>query len=98
MSWRRAKLSTMQDYPLTIASILRYGAEVYGDAEVITDTGEGTQGRTYAELSIRVARLASALRALGIDGDQRVATFMWNNAEHLEAYFAIPSMGAVLHT
>ncbi|MGC5410001.1 AMP-binding protein, partial [Streptomyces sp. DT225] len=35
---------------------------------------------------------------LGIDADQRVATLMWNNAEHVEAYLAIPSMGAVLHT
>ncbi len=46
----------------------------------------------------RAAQLASALRELGVDGDQRVATLMWNNAEHLEAYLAVPSMGAVLHT
>ena len=42
--------------------------------------------------------MANALRRIGITGDQRVATFMWNNAEHLTAYMAIPSMGAVLHT
>ncbi len=42
--------------------------------------------------------MANALRRVGITGDQRVATFMWNNAEHLTAYLAIPSMGAVLHT
>jgi fatty-acyl-CoA synthase len=46
----------------------------------------------------RSAQLANALRRLGVDGDQRVGTFMWNNAEHLEAYLAVPSMGAVLHT
>src|SRR5260370_22874863 len=46
----------------------------------------------------RAAGLANALRSLGVDADQRVATLMWNNAEHLEAYLAIPSMGAVLHT
>ncbi len=45
-----------------------------------------------------LAQLAHALRGLGVDGDDRVATFMWNNAEHLEAYLAVPSMGAVLHT
>ncbi len=39
-----------------------------------------------------------ALRELGVDGDQRVATLLWNNSEHLEAYLAVPSMGAVLHT
>ena len=53
---------------------------------------------TYRELGEQVGRLANALRDLGITGDERVATFMWNNAEHLAAYLAAPSMGAVLHT
>ena len=86
------------DLPLTITSIMRYGTSVYGDGEVVTWTGDGTRRRTYAEASRRAARLANALRGLGVDADQRVGTFMWNNAEHLEAYLAIPSMGAVLHT
>ncbi|MFG1998049.1 long-chain fatty acid--CoA ligase [Spirillospora sp. NPDC048911] len=90
--------STMQDFPLTITSIMRYGTEVFGASEIATWTGDGTRRRTYAEVGERAARLAGALRSLGIDGDQRVATFMWNNTEHLEAYLAIPSMGAVLHT
>jgi fatty-acyl-CoA synthase len=89
----------MQDFPLTIGSILRFGVDVFGDSEVVTlmDGGQRRR-RSYAETATRAARLANGLRALGIDGDQRVATFMWNNAEHLEAYLAIPSMGAVLHT
>jgi fatty-acyl-CoA synthase len=89
----------MQDFPLTIGSILRFGAEVFGDSEVVT-LGEAGQRRrrSYAETATRAARLANGLRSVGIDGDQRVATFMWNNAEHLEAYLAVPSMGAVLHT
>jgi fatty-acyl-CoA synthase len=89
----------MQDFPLTIGSILRFGVEVFGDSEVVTlmDGGQRRR-RSYAETATRAARLANGLRSLGIDGDQRVATFMWNNAEHLEAYLAIPSMGAVLHT
>ena len=86
------------DLPLTITSIMRYGTSVFGDGEVVTWTGDGTRRRTYAEAGRRAARLANALRGLGVDGDQRVGTFMWNNAEHLEAYLAIPSMGAVLHT
>src|SRR6478609_4706218 len=90
--------STMMDVPLTITSIMRYGTSVFGDREVVTWTGDGTRRRTYAEAGRRAARLANALRGLGVDADQRVATFMWNNAEHLEAYLAIPSMGAVLHT
>ena len=90
--------STMQDAQLTIGAVLRHGTTVQGDSEVVTSTGEGTRSRTYAEVGRRAAQLAHGLRSLGIDDDQRVATFMWNNAEHLEAYLAVPSMGAVLHT
>jgi fatty-acyl-CoA synthase len=90
--------STMMDVPLTIASIMRYGTSIFGDREVVTWTGDGTRRRTYAEAGRRAARLANALRRLGVDGDQRVGTYMWNNAEHLEAYLTVPSMGAVLHT
>jgi len=90
--------STMMDVPLTIASIMRYGTSVFGNREVVSRTGDGTRRRTYAEAGRRAAQLANALRRLGVDADQRVGTFMWNNAEHLEAYLAVPSMGAVLHT
>ncbi|MGI5166268.1 long-chain fatty acid--CoA ligase [Spirillospora sp. CA-253888] len=90
--------STMQDFPLTITSILRHGTGVFGAAEVTTWTGDGARRRSYAEVGERAARLAGALRTLGVESDQRVATFMWNNAEHLEAYLAVPAMGAVLHT
>ena len=90
--------STMMDVPLTVTRIMQYGSTVYGDREVVTLTAEGSRRQSYAQTGVRVAKLAHALRALGIDGDQRVATLMWNNAEHLEAYLAIPSMGAVLHT
>src|SRR3954454_12036016 len=90
--------STMQDFPLTISSILRHGTEVHGDGEVVTATAEGSRSASYADLGRRAARLANGLRSLGVSGDQRVATFQWNNAEHLEAYLAVPSMGAVLHT
>jgi fatty-acyl-CoA synthase len=90
--------STMMDVPLTVTAIMQYGTRLYGGREVVTCTGDGTRRQTYAYTGARAARLASALRALGVDGDQRVATLMWNNAEHLEAYLAIPSMGAVLHT
>jgi fatty-acyl-CoA synthase len=91
--------STMMDYPLTITTILRYGTTAFGDKEVVTGGGdEPSRRRRYAAVGERAARLANALRELGVHGDQRVGTFMWNNAEHLEAYLAVPSMGAVLHT
>ena len=91
--------STMQNFPLTVTSILRHACGVNGDRTVTTATGEGGYRTiTYRELGEQAARLANALRRIGITGDERVATFMWNNAEHLAAYLAAPVMGAVLHT
>lgn len=90
--------STMQDFPLTITAIMRHGCGVHGARTVTTATGDGYRRITYRELGQDAARLANGLRRLGISGDQRVATFMWNNAEHLATYLAVPSMGAVLHT
>src|SRR3954453_14184874 len=91
--------STMQETPLTISTLLTFGSTVYGTSKVHTVTADGLRTATFAEVGERAAQLAHALRDdLGISGDQRVATFMWNNQEHLEAYFAVPSMGAVLHT
>lgn len=90
--------STMQEFPLTITAIMRHGCGVHGMREVITATGDGYRHITYRELGQQAAQLAHALRRLGVTGDQRVATFMWNNAEHLATYLAVPSMGAVLHT
>ncbi|MFF4390769.1 MULTISPECIES: long-chain fatty acid--CoA ligase [unclassified Streptomyces] len=93
-------LSTMQDVPLLVTRILRHGMTIHGKSQVTTWTGEAEpQRRSFAEIGNRATRLAGALRdELGVQQDERVATLMWNNAEHVEAYFAIPSMGAVLHT
>ncbi|HVV21899.1 MAG TPA: AMP-binding protein, partial [Pseudonocardiaceae bacterium] len=90
-------LSTMQDGPLSIAQLVRYGTSVHGGSEVVTWTGESGRRSSYAELGAEAARLANALRTLGVSGDDRVGTFMWNNAEHLAVYLAVPAMGAVLH-
>jgi fatty-acyl-CoA synthase len=92
-------LSTMQETPLSIATLLNFGATFYGTSTVETFTGDGVRTATFAEVAARCAQFAHALRDdLGVTGDERVATFMWNNQEHLEAYYAVPSMGAVLHT
>ncbi len=91
-------LSTMQDDQLSLAHLLQYGARLHANAEVATWTGSGTRKSTFAQVGKRSAQLAHALRSLGVTGDQRVGTFMWNNTEHLECYMAIPAMGAVLHT
>src|SRR5271166_6712144 len=88
----------MQDFSLTIAALMRHSCGVHGARTVTTATGAGYRNTTYREVGRDAARLANALREIGITGDQRVGTFMWNNAEHLTAYMAVPSMGAVLHT
>src|SRR3954470_6461045 len=88
----------MQDRPLTVASILRHGAAVFSDSTVVTVGDTGNRRASFGEIADRSHRLANALASLGVKGDARVGTFMWNNQEHLEAYLAIPSMGAVLHT
>jgi fatty-acyl-CoA synthase len=90
--------STMQDAPLLISDIIHHGEWVYGDKKILTVTPEGVNVATFYEVAKRAERLAAALTELGIKPGDRVATFMWNNQTHMEAYFAIPCMGAVLHT
>jgi fatty-acyl-CoA synthase len=89
--------STMADVPLLISQILEYGTRLHAASEVVTWTADGPRRSSYGDVGRDCARLANALRRLGIDADQRVGTFMWNNEEHLELYLAVPSMGAVLH-
>lgn len=93
-------LSTMQDVPLTVTRILRHGMTVHGTSQVTTWTGEAEpERRSFAEIGARATQLANALRdELGVAADERVATLMWNNSAHVEAYLAVPSMGAILHT
>ena len=93
-------LSTMQDYPLLVSGILRHGQSVYGDSRIrtiVSPEGDAVEA-TFTEVAERAERLARALGRLGIGDSDRVATFLWNNQAHLEAYLAVPSMGAVLHT
>jgi len=86
------------DHPLTLQHILRRMRRMYGDSEVVTLTDDGTTRASYAEVCDRIDRLCRALRALGVQDGDRVATFAWNSQRHLEAYMGVPCMGAVLHT
>jgi fatty-acyl-CoA synthase len=91
-------LSTMQDFPLTISHLLRHGQTVHGRSQVATFDGKVVHRASFSEVADRAERLAAALTGLGIGRGDRVATFCWNHQAHLEAYLAVPSMGAVLHT
>ena len=87
----------MMDYPLTLTPLLDRARRLFPRKEIITKAGPTLKRYTYAEMTERVGRLANALAKLGVQRGDRVATFAWNNAYHLEIYFAAPCMGAVLH-
>ncbi len=88
----------MQDAPLLIKGIVQHGEFVYAQKKVFTVSPDGVKEATFFEISKRAERLAAALAKLGVEQGDRVATFMWNNQTHMEAYIAVPCMGAVLHT
>jgi len=90
--------STMQDYPLTINAIFKHGERVHHASQIITFTGDECRRATFAQVAARAARLASALKKLGVESGDRVGTFGWNTQTHMEAYLAVPCMGGVLHT
>ncbi len=90
---------TMQDFPLTISHILRHGRDVHAETGVVaTFEGEQSSHASFADVNERAERLAKALAGLGIGDGDRVGTFCWNHQQHMEAYLAVPAMGAVLHT
>ncbi|MEM7341195.1 MAG: long-chain fatty acid--CoA ligase [Actinomycetota bacterium] len=90
--------STMQDVPLGIQHLFTHGRRIYADSQVITWTADGPVTATFAEVGDRADQLAAALARLGVAPGDRVGTFSWNNQQHMEAYLAVPCMGAVLHT
>jgi len=89
----------MMDVPLTLDAILRRARTVFAGREVVSRSDGGDLHRTtYGALAVRVDRLMGALHALGVRPGDRVATLAWNHQRHVELYFAIPCLGAVLHT
>ncbi len=90
--------STMMEYPLTVTQLLRHGARLHAEREVVTWQGDAARRVTFGDAAERMERLAKALTELGVGHGDVVGTFCWNHQEHVEAYFAVPCMGAVLHT
>src|SRR5436190_7709307 len=89
----------MMDYPLSIPAIVRRNETLFADRKVVSRRPDRTICRsTYRHVVDRVRRLSVALQDLGVEPGDRVATLAWASQEHLEAYLAIPSIGAVLHT
>jgi fatty-acyl-CoA synthase len=89
----------MQGTPLLISSLIDYAAQYHGDTEIVTRTVEGPIHRTnYREIQKRSKQLASGLLSKGVKLGDRVATLAWNSHRHLEIYYAVSGIGAVLHT
>ncbi len=88
----------MQDYELSVQHMLWRMERLHSKKEVVTKREQGLHRITYGDLVRRINRLAGALKRLGVKPGDRVATLAWNNYRHLELYYAVPCMGAVLHT
>jgi YD repeat-containing protein len=90
---------TMMDVDLTITWIFEHVIRNHGTRGVVSRLDDGSTVRyTYADFGRRVAQLAHALVELGVKPGDRVASFGWNTHRHLELYYAVPMIGAVLHT
>ncbi|QOR67396.1 long-chain fatty acid--CoA ligase [Cytobacillus suaedae] len=88
----------MMNVPLLVPTMLERAEKFFPKKQVISRTAEGKKSHTYKEIGERTRRLASALEKLGVKKGERVGTIAWNHHRHLESYFAIPGIGAVLHT
>ena len=88
----------MMDSQLTVPAILGRFEALSGDVEVVSRTaGAGVQRYRYRDMVVRVKQLAVLLKMLGVRSGDRVGTLAWNHHRHAEAYFAVPSIGGVLH-
>ena len=90
----------MQDQPVNLVQILEHAARFYGQTEIVTRRVEDgrIERSNYATVLKRSKRLANALRTLGIEFGDRVATMAWNTERHLEAWYGITGQGAICHT
>ncbi len=89
----------MMDFQLTLPPLLRRAETFFGDKQIVTRLPDKSFHRyTYADMARRAKQLAVALKRLGLEPGDRVATLCWNHYPHMEAYFGIPCGGFVLHT
>jgi fatty-acyl-CoA synthase len=89
----------MMGFPLTLTHVLARARRYFPDREVVSRSPDGSvQRHSWAQVYGRAAKLAHALRRLGVASGDRVGTLAWNQHRHLEAYFAVPMMGAIVHT
>jgi acyl-CoA synthetase (AMP-forming)/AMP-acid ligase II len=89
----------MMDLPLNSWLLFDHSPHYAPEAEIVSRSSSGEIEReTYATFGHRTQQLMHALDNLGLGPEDRVATLAWNSFRHLEAYFAVPCTGRVLHT
>jgi fatty-acyl-CoA synthase len=88
----------MQHDPLIVNRILERALTLFPRQEIVTRTPAGTHRETFEAFGDRVGRLANVLSDLGVGPGDRAGSFGFNTYRHQELYFAVPCMGAVLHT
>ena len=89
----------MQDWPLTMNSIIEHANRWHPSREVVSCLSSGEIVRhSYGDVYMTAARLSHALLQFGIERGQRVATMAMNGSRHLAAWYGIFGVGAVCHT
>jgi fatty-acyl-CoA synthase len=89
----------MMDFPLTLTHLLDRARRIFPRTEIVSRQPDGRLHRqTWKDTYERSCKLAHALKRLGVTDGDCVATLAWNHNRHLEAYYAVPSMGAIVHT
>ncbi|MBM7366943.1 long-chain fatty acid--CoA ligase [Gordonia hydrophobica] len=91
-------LATMMDRPLLVSSLLWRAENVFPERVNVSCDGDVDVDFTYRELGVQARRLGGALQGLGVESGTRVASLAWNTLRHLAAYYAVPGIGAILHT
>jgi fatty-acyl-CoA synthase len=81
--------------PLSPVSFVERSAEVFGDLPAVV---HGARRYSWRETRERSARLAAALRALGVGRGTTVSAMLTNTPEMIEAHYGVPALNAVLHT
>lgn len=89
----------MQNAPLQISGLIRFAATAHGDRQIVSRlVGEPLHRYDWAGCERRARKVAAALQRLGVQSGDRVSSMAWNTHRHLELFYAVPGMGAVLHT
>ena len=93
-------LGLMQEFPLLVHRVLDHAARWHGSTSILSRSVEGPLHRTdYASLSRRARALASACeKRLGLRKGAVIATMAWNTWRHLEIWYGVMGMGAIVHT